>query len=246
MHELCARRLGWRGAAQCLLYVHFAFGWEAVRKTHTNTFPMTFTEWTQVLLHWLSSSNTALPEMPFLCTESSHSPRLDSFFCGYLQLGREELTQPLAHTVVFWMAVPCFQATRLSLTSDLCPGTYEKDYHMQMLTNLDYREGKINPRWPFKSFLKKISLIVNRDGFQEPALHTGLCMDAVRITDVVIFSQPFENNCTNSVTPIWGYQQALGYGDVISEQPMRARVGNVFPLCSIRAGIHGRMVLTDI
>lgn len=30
--------------------------------------------------------------------------------------------------------------------SDLRPGTYEKDYHMQMLTNLDYREGKINAR----------------------------------------------------------------------------------------------------
>lgn len=246
MHELRTRWPGWSGAAQCLLYVHFAFGWEAVCKTHTNTFPMTFTEWTQILLHQFSSSNTTPPEMPFLCTESSHSPRLDSFFCWYLQLGREELTQPLAHTVVFWMAVPCFQATRLSLTSDLCPGTFEKDYHMQMLTNLDYREGKINPLWPFKSFLKKISFNREQRWFPRAssphrALQCGL--DAVRITDVVIFSQPLENS---SVTPICGYQQVLGYGDVISGQPMRAREWNVFPLCSIWAGIHMRMVLTDI
>lgn len=115
-----------------------------------------------------------------------------------------------------------------------------------MLTNLDYREGKINPRWPFKSFLKKISFNREQRWFPRAssphrALQCGL--DAVRITDVVIFSQPLENS---SVTPICGYQQALGYGDVISGQPMRARDWNVFPLCSIWAGIHMRMVLIDI
>lgn len=115
-----------------------------------------------------------------------------------------------------------------------------------MLTNLDYREGKINPRWPFKSFLKKISFNREQRWFPRAssphrALQCGL--DEVRITDVVIFSQPLENS---SVTPICGYQQALGYGDVISGQPMRARDWNVFPLCSIWAGIHMRMVLIDI
>jgi len=67
-------------------------------------------------------------------------------------MGREEHTQPLAHTMVFWMAVLCSQATRLSLMSDLCPGTYEKDYHMQILTNLYYREGKISSCWPLSIF----------------------------------------------------------------------------------------------
>lgn len=71
-------------------------------------------------------------------------------------------------------------------------------------------------------------------------------LDAVRITDVVTFSQPFENKSTSPVTPIWCDQKALGHKGVISDQPMRARVENVFPSSPIWAVIHRGMVLTDI
>lgn len=163
-------------------------------------------------------------------------------------MGREQHTQPLANTVLVWMAVLRSQATRLSLMSDLCPGTYKKDYHMQTLTNLDYKEGKIKVCCPLKIFPKEDSSNHEQRWFPSAnspcwALQWGL--DAVRITDVVIFFQPFENNSTNPVTPIWCYQKALGYEGVISDQPMRAWVGNVFPSHPIWAMIHKRMVLID-
>lgn len=71
-------------------------------------------------------------------------------------------------------------------------------------------------------------------------------LGAVRITDVVIFSQPFENSSTKPVTPIECSQKALGSKGVISDQLVRVRVGNVFPSHPIWAMIHRRMVLTDI
>lgn len=176
-HKLCTWWLGQSGDVQHLLHAQFAFGQETDCSAQTSTIPVTFTtlshsfrtgvsirvgftqehkesEWPQSPSHQLSSSNTTS-----FTQKCCLSPLYPDIHHGRTNFSADVYNWGERSTHNLWLTQWCLgRLFSVPKPPDslwwviYVQELIKKDYHMQMLTNFDYREGKINPRWPLSIF----------------------------------------------------------------------------------------------